>query len=107
MGALNGTILTIFPAFKVDFDCVWSILIKCTNVSDLGGSIYLQHSSDQNGDYVNMNISSVPIDSTPMEFVFEGDYMSMDWHRIIYMNTNPTTGTVSATLTTSIKKIIQ
>ena len=76
-------------------------------ISDLGGSIYLQHSSDQNGDYVNMNISSVPIDSTPMEFVFEGDYMSMDWHRIIYMNTNPTTGTVSATLTTSIKKIIQ
>jgi hypothetical protein len=104
LGALNGTTMTIFTPFKMDFDCVWSIIIKCTGISDLSGSIYLQHSNELDGDYVNMNISAVTVDSTPMEFVFEGDYNSMDWHRVVFMNTNPTTGNLTAVLTTATKK---
>jgi hypothetical protein len=94
----------VLQPFLINFDCIWSILVKCSGFSSLTGALYLQHSTERDGDYVNMAIDSVPVDETTMQFVWEGDYVSMDWHRIVFSNTVPTTGTIEAILTTTLKR---
>jgi hypothetical protein len=89
--------------FNVNCDMTWTLRVRCTNFDKFTGYLRLEWNDISTGTRTLAPVDSIPITSATMDFTLSGTYNNSDWWTLVYTGVTSTTGTISATLTGSLK----